>query len=303
MSELILHHYDLSPFSEKVRRVLAYKKVPWRAVEQPVMAPKPELTPLTGGYRRIPVLQIGADIYCDTALIVRRIEALHPEPTVLPATEAGLIAMIEDWADHRVFMQVVPPTIVALVDALPPGFIEDRKAMTPGFSLEALTQAAPQSLAQACHVLDYLDQQLGSGEYLLGSAFTLADAACFHTVRFMMNNPALVPLIEARARLAAWVRRIEGFGTGKVTPMSGADALAAAKAATPADTAGGCDAEAGFSAGQLVTIIADDYGQETTIGKVARISANEITVIRDDPALGEVAVHYPRAGYRINAGG
>src|SRR5689334_19212590 len=33
--------------------------------------PRPELMPMTGGYRRTPVLQIGADIYCDTQLILR----------------------------------------------------------------------------------------------------------------------------------------------------------------------------------------------------------------------------------------
>ena len=96
MTDIILHHYDLSPFSEKIRRVLAYKKIAWHAVEQPIMAPKPELTPLTGGYRRIPVMQIGADIYCDTALIARVLEARHPEPSVLPAALAGSIGLIED---------------------------------------------------------------------------------------------------------------------------------------------------------------------------------------------------------------
>ena len=60
MAQVILHHYPLSLFAEKIRRVLAYKKIPWRAVEQPMMAPKPQLTPLTGGYRRIPVMQIDA---------------------------------------------------------------------------------------------------------------------------------------------------------------------------------------------------------------------------------------------------
>src|SRR5438874_1714626 len=74
MSELILHQYAMSPFSEKVRKVLAVKQLAWRAVEQPMWNPKPQLVPLTGGYRRIPVLQLGADVYCDTACILREIE-------------------------------------------------------------------------------------------------------------------------------------------------------------------------------------------------------------------------------------
>src|ERR1043166_10163486 len=84
MNELILHHYDTSPFSEKIKKILAYKNLAWRAVEQPTIMPKPMLVPLTGGYRRIPVLQIGADVYCDTQLIARVLERLHPRPTMYP---------------------------------------------------------------------------------------------------------------------------------------------------------------------------------------------------------------------------
>lgn len=303
MSEVILHHYELSPFSEKIRRMLAYKGVPWCAVEQPIMAPKPDLTPLTGGYRRIPVMQIGADIYCDTALIVRRLDALYPERPVVPPALAGAAAAIEDWADHRVFMQAVPPTLVALVDHLPPGFLEDREAMTPGFSKDALFAAAPQALHQCGHSLDSLEQQLAATPFMLGDTFSVADAACFHVVNFLRNNPELVALIEQRPALGAWLARIEDFGPGKVTAMTPAAALAIATDATPADIDGGMTATAPYALGDKVTIIADDYGQETTTGEVVRVSANEITVTREDPALGTLAVHYPRAGYRVSTGG
>ncbi len=112
MSAIIFHHYPLSPFSEKIRRILAYKGLPWCSVQQPLMMPKPDLVALTGGYRRIPVLQIGADVYCDTALIARRLDELYPAKPLLPPAQAGLIGMVEDWADHRLFFQCVPPVIV-----------------------------------------------------------------------------------------------------------------------------------------------------------------------------------------------
>ena len=53
---IIFHHYDISPFSEKVRVAFGIKGLDWYAVEQPVIMPKPELTALTGGYRKIPVM-------------------------------------------------------------------------------------------------------------------------------------------------------------------------------------------------------------------------------------------------------
>src|SRR5208282_3602590 len=101
MAEIILHQYATSPFSEKVRKVLAHKKLSWRSVEQPVIMPKPKLTPLTGGYRRIPVMQLGADIYCDTGIIVRKLEELCPQPTIYPGNSDGVCHMINLWADRH----------------------------------------------------------------------------------------------------------------------------------------------------------------------------------------------------------
>ncbi len=299
MEPIVLHHYDLSPFSEKIRRVLAYKGVPWRAVVQPIMAPKPDLTPLTGGYRRIPVMQIGADIYCDTALIVRRLDELVPTPTVIPPALAGAIAVIEDWADHRLFMQVVPPVLVELLPVLPPEFLEDRSAMSKGFSREVVTAAAPAALEQTLHSFDYLEAALSKQPYLLGDAFTLADAACFHPVWFVKNNPKMFEQVRARAGLAAWVQRIDDFGPGKVTAMTGAAALELAGECVPADLRGDSVTDAGYKVDDMVSIVADDYGLETTTGRVMRVRRNDVTVLRDDATLGEVAVHYPRAGYRI----
>jgi glutathione S-transferase len=74
MSGLILHHYPTSPFAEKARLLLGFKRLSWRSVQIPPMMPKPDLVALTGGYRKTPVLQVGADVYCDTALIARRLE-------------------------------------------------------------------------------------------------------------------------------------------------------------------------------------------------------------------------------------
>ena len=71
MPMIILHHYEASPFSEKVRAVLGYKQLEWQSVLIPRIMPKPDLVALTGGYRKTPVMQIGRDIYADTHLITR----------------------------------------------------------------------------------------------------------------------------------------------------------------------------------------------------------------------------------------
>jgi glutathione S-transferase len=101
MARLILHHYDFSPYSEKVRLALGYKHLAWHSVETPMMAPKPDLVPLTAGYRRAPVLQIGADIYCDSLLILREIDGRHPEPTLYPNRQRGLVQAFSAWWDRK----------------------------------------------------------------------------------------------------------------------------------------------------------------------------------------------------------
>ena len=103
MSELILHHYAMSPFSEKVRLIMGFKKLTWRSVLIPPVMPKPDVIALTGGYRKTPVLQIGADIYCDTALIARVLEARQPPPTLYPA-DAPLAVPLGQWADNYLFL-------------------------------------------------------------------------------------------------------------------------------------------------------------------------------------------------------
>ncbi|WP_437807826.1 glutathione S-transferase family protein [Sorangium sp. So ce1078] len=300
MAEIILHHYPLSLFAEKVRRILAYKKIAWRSVEQPMMAPKPELTPLTGGYRRVPVLQIGADVYCDTACIARRLEELRPAPACFPPGQAGLAGLIEDWADHRLTSQILPPVVVDMFPVLPPGILADRAAMSPALSKDAIFQAAPHALSQALLSLDRLDGQLRDRPFLLGDGFSIADAACFHPLWFMRHSARLFAAVEARPALAAWFARIEAFGPGDARPMSAAEALAIARASEPADVAGGESAAGeGLRPGDAVAIAADDYGPEESRGVIVRLSASEITVRRHDPEVGEIALHFPRAGYRI----
>jgi len=301
MAEIVLHHYPLSLFAEKIRRVLAYKKIAWRAVEQPMMAPKPQLTPLTGGYRRIPVLQIGADVYCDTACIARRLEGLKPEPACFPRGQSGVAELIEEWADHRFTFQLIPSVIVDMLPVLPPDILVDRAAMSPALSKEAIVNAAPHALGQALLALDRLEGQLRDRRFLLGDTFSIADAACFHPLWFLKNSPKLFEdVLGARPALAAWVARIEGFGPGDVQPMDATEALAIARESQPTDVAGGKPMTMeGFAPGDAVKITADDYGLEASDGTIVRWGADEITIRRQDPALGEIAVHFPRSGYRI----
>src|SRR5262249_48229779 len=210
MAELILNHYDTSPFSEKIKKILAYKDLAWRAVEQPTIMPKPKLVPLTGGYRRIPVLQIGADVYCDTQLIVRVIERLHPEPTVFPDGTEGTAQAWQLWADRLLFFPVVAIVFADIGQFVPPAFIEDRTKMMPGRDFADVPKVAPYAREQLRALVSTVEAQLSDGRpRLLGNAFSLADAAVYHVLWFLRVAPGGQALLAEFARVATWMAAIE----------------------------------------------------------------------------------------------
>jgi glutathione S-transferase len=301
MEEIILHHYEASPFSEKIRKVLAMKKLAWRGVEQPIIAPKPKLTPLTGGYRRIPVLQIGADVYCDTVSIVHVLETKKPEPSCYPDGATGACEIIAHWADHWLFTAAVPPAVFKLLDVLPPDFMKDREAMSPAFTIENLKAALPDARSRLLVGVDWLDSQVRARDFLLGRSFSLADAACFHPVWFLRGDPESFAAVESRPALKRWFDRIDGMGRGEMTPLDPDEALAIARRSLPLtpEESDGTD-PGGVGPGDRISISADDYGVERVSGVAVVVTASEIALKREDPAVGEVVVHFPRAGYRVH---
>ena len=107
MSEPILHHYPASPFAEKTRLMLGLKRLAWASVTIPMVMPKPDLLALTGGYRRTPVLQVGADVYCDTALIARVLERLHPSAPMFSDHTAASDLALAQFGDRQLFTAAV----------------------------------------------------------------------------------------------------------------------------------------------------------------------------------------------------
>jgi glutathione S-transferase len=127
MSEIILHHYQLSPYSEKIRLALGLKGLSWRSVDVPVWTPRPKLTPMTGGYRRIPILQIGAEFYCDTLLILRLLEDQGGPNKLYPPGQEGMVKAFCWWIEKSSFMNAVCLTIGNMAGKLPQELLDERK--------------------------------------------------------------------------------------------------------------------------------------------------------------------------------
>jgi glutathione S-transferase len=303
MPDIILHHYDTSPYAEKVRTTFGVKRLAWRSVEIPRIMPKPDLMPLTGGYRKTPVLQIGADVYCDTQLILREIDRRHPQPPLNP--HPGLGDALGWWAEKALFTPSVIAAFAVIGDQLPESFKQDRaKFSGRNFDPAAMKTVLPYQLDQLRAHLGWLDRALGDGrKFLLGETPGTPDLAAYHCVWFVQRNvgKTAAPLGELN-RLLAWAERMAAFGHGERNEMSAQQALEIAKAAQPA-TAPAADFSdpAGRRPGQKVTVTPDDYGKDPVKGELVRSDAQEIVIKRTDPMVGEVHVHFPRAGFVVSA--
>jgi glutathione S-transferase len=297
---LILHQYDTSPFSEKIRKLLAHKRVPYATVEQPSIMPKPDLVPLTGGYRRIPVLQIGADVYCDSQLIARILERRHPTPSIHPDRSEGTCHAWNLWADRLLFLPVVAVVFDEIGAHVPQAFIDDRSRMMPGRDFSEVPKQAPAAREQVRGLVATLETQLADGRpYLLGTAFSLADAACFHPLWFLRVAPGAGALLAPFGRVAAWMERMDALGHGDRHPIAPADALAVARASTPSTGTVAPGEPNGLVAGERVAVVPDDYGFDPVAGTVALATVDEVAVRRSDAAVGDVVVHFPRVGFRV----
>jgi len=306
MNELILHHYAGSPFSEKVRLVLGLKKVRWRSVNVPVILPKPDVVALTGGYRRTPFLQIGADVYCDSALMCKVLDRLAPEPPLVPDAVRGLAEVVAQWADTALFWTAVPftmqPAGVAHVFAgasreTLKAFAADRAAMNPAL------RRAPVADAEAA-LADYLgrlESMLGDRRrFLVGDAPCIADVAAAQSIWFMRLAPPIAARLDAFAGVRAWFDRVAGFGHGESERMSSDAAIAvAAEARSHAPVA--VAADQGFAAGDEVTVTPADYAHDEVAGVLVGLDGGESVVERRDPRAGLVHVHFPRIGFHIKA--
>ena len=305
MSDLILHHYPSSPFAEKIRLVLGYKNLAWKSVVIPQIMPKPDVVALTGGYRKTPVLQIGADIYCDTSLICDVLEHLAPTPSLYPEPGKGLARTLAQWADSTLFWAAMaynlgPKGAADMFGNTPPevakAFSDDRRAMSGSMTRLRPADAAAAYKSYLRRLSDMLDDQ----PFLLGAVPTVADFACYHPLWFTRTRtPSVAGILDLTPAVVDWMARMAAIGHGTMEKFNAADAIAVAAASTPHTllTDSTFQADHGIALGSLVTVAAESFGPEATEGELVAATRTHYTLRRIDERAGTVHVHFPRIGY------
>jgi glutathione S-transferase len=310
MSNFILHHYQASPFAEKIRTILGFKGLSYREVTIPIIMPKPDLTALTGGYRKTPILQQGRHVYCDTRLIARIIDEHANEQTLFPQDQTATSNILAQWADQHLFGLAValvfsPLGITELAKKVPPAMLEAlvkdradlrRGATAPKISMETVLSQLPIYLQQ-------FEQQLQDrGPYLLGKQPSIADFSVYHCLWFINNNTAVRVILQPYPALQKWLATMINIGHGSVSSISGQDAIDEVKLGEPISNSEHSFLEYdGLKHGSQVSVQPDDYGFDPVMGELVLSLLDEVVIKREDERAGEVYVHFPRIGYQIKS--
>lgn len=306
MPDIIFHHYPTSPFSEKIRLIFGLKKLAWKSVVVPVIMPKPDLVALTGGYRRTPVMQIDADIYCDTALIADALEQIAPAPSLYPESIAGLARTFAHWADTALFWTAItysfqPDGVKSMFGHLSAeqlkAFGTDRAAMRAN----SPRITVPDATGQLIEFLRRLENMLADGKpYLLGEEPTIADFSTYHAIWYVRRATAVAGMLDAVPKVLAWSDRVAAIGHHQSDQMSAEQAIAIARNSTPVATEGLPFIDRhGMAFGERVAVMPSDYALDPVEGELVLSTDNEFAVRRNDDRAGTVVVHFPRLGFQL----
>ena len=304
MANIILHHYAASPFAEKVRIALGLKQAAWKSVDIPNVMPKPDLMPLSGGYRKTPVMQIGADIYCDTQLIMLELDRRLATPRLLPKGREGEARAITMWIDRNIF----GPAVGVVMSQIPiegrfgETFKKDRSEFSGrSFDPERMRAALPVMRDQTYALLSVARTMLGDGrKFLLGAEPCLADCALYNPVWFIQSQlgDTAAPL-DRLPEIVAWSQRMTALGSGKRSDIKASEALDIAKAAEPGAATVDASDPSGLKAGQKISVTPDDTGRVPVEGVLVGLTPDRVSIQRSDPRVGDVVVHFPRAGFVV----
>jgi len=310
MNSPILHHYEFSTFSQKVRTALGLKALAWRSVDIPGLPPRPLLSPLTGGYRRVPVLQMGADFYCDTNIILPALERLFPDsPSLYPKGSEGAAQGLGFAWERQIWIPTIGVLVHFIGEHIPPDFIKDRKEsyLMIDISREAMAPRFYEHVQFVRAQFSWLKKALSARPFLFGDLPSAADLACWQTLFLLRKNcpPEVDALlgIDANSPLLAWYDRLVALGQGSPTVITAEEAFDAACIAKPAKVThlSPNGDPGGLKAGTRVVITPDDNARVPVTGTLVAASDDEAVLHLNDPRGGDLHVHFPRMGFELRA--
>lgn len=300
---MILYHYELSPFSAKIRAMLGHAGLPWQSVIVRSLPPRPEISALVGGYRKIPVAQQGADLFCDTRVIAAEIAAACGQPLL---DLAACPQETQAWVAHvdvKIFMNSLALTGtwqmartvwrgMSVRELF--GFVRDRAEIGRTSKVRA---GHPSKAGDKLHAhLADCEARLAGQDWLFGTQVCHADFSAWHSLWFI-TDLAGRDLVDGYPRVKAWMQRIRAAGQGRRQEITAGEARRAALSAVPRVIADEHRQDARI--GRQVSIAPDDYALDPTAGRLVGVTPSRWIIARETPEGHVVHVHFPQTGYAL----
>ena len=305
MSEFILHHYWPSPFAHKIRLAFGLAEVEWNSVEIPRIPPKPNLIPLTAGYRRTPVLQIGADVYCDTQNIVCAIGNKGYGKKLFPENCMTKALVFSSWIDETVFELAARIVITNSIITAPKEFIQDRGDLYFGksWSKEKLYTDLPSVILQFESKLKLIDDILKDSKNIISNELSYADISVGYLLWFIRgrwkNGINILSKYKNLLRLEADINRLnDKHGYKNMTDI---EALKLAYETNPMSPIGiNSNISTDLKVGHNVKIKpAVESSDPTVSGNLRYLDSSTVAINHHSDETGNIAIHFPVSGYEI----
>ena len=303
----IFHHYPQSPIAEKIRMTFGIMGLDWYSVQIPRIPPKPLLTPLTGGYRRTPVLQVGADIFCDSQCIVFQLGKLKSEKVAYLSSNRALELILGSFGENILFKLTVRIVLTTSMGVAPEDFIKDRSSLyfEPGWTVLEMQNSLLSVLLQLQSAFELINQHLTSqGPYVNGKNPSYADAVIQHCVWFLCGRwdggESFIAPFKALIKHRELITQI---GHGSFIDCAPEEALKIAKNQISTAPSGiNCAYTGKLKIGERVRIRPNGKTSDPDVKGVLRyLDQNIIIIDYEHEDVGMVSIHFPVLGYQLSA--
>lgn len=300
---MILHHTPRSPFSEKVRLMLDLSEKNWMHVRAPIHSNKRRIQRvLVEGYsRRIPLLQIGADIYCDSSVISDQlaISTGIPEYSKENLGEFKKYAVDLEEKGFTAFFVSIPQKQLlsayfkdySFKDFY--GFVAGRVGSFKGVELPKPNVDDEKRKKE--DILNECEEKLSTSKYLITSEKpTLADFTLYHLIWYSLKAN-MTDLFAGRPNVKKWYYGMSNGRKALPNEIKGVDALKIAKDNRPIVIPE--DMKNGPMVGKEVSLIPDDVSGPGTLpvtGVVVGENENKIILKRVTKETGTIHIHFPK---------
>ena len=221
-----LHQFEISPFCDKVRRILHVKGQPYEIREVP-LAQALTAVKRVNPAGKLPCLEHDGRFVADSTDIAFYLEEKFPDPPLVPRDPKlrALCHVLEDWADeslyfYEMYLRFTLPhnarRNVPLLTAHDPGWMKTAAGfVVPGMMRGVLKRQGlgrktlPAVVRDVERHVNAVAGLLGDGEWLVGDALSLADLSVFAELACIRGSDEGSKVIEGRPAVVAWMARVD----------------------------------------------------------------------------------------------